>query len=117
MEALTQFDVNEKQIILPVETARERIELWMRAHDLWHDCHFYSGEEWKARGEPFGNNDDFTMTCEGDFVHYSGTEVEERFYEFARSLGYFCEQGYAWSWHFMNLEKFDAATPNQPKPN
>jgi hypothetical protein len=108
MKTLTLFDSDGRQCITPTNEAKQRIEYWLRAHDLWHNCRLYSREEWTARGEDFGDDDDFHLTAEGGLQDLAGTEVETRFYEFVSSLGYHTEQGFSWSWHFMNVVKFDA---------
>lgn len=80
---------------------------WLGKNHLTHDTHLYTPEEWKARGEKYGQGSLFTITTEGSLNHlinYPETAADarllEQFGRFLEKLGVYYEQGYAWSLHF-----------------
>ena len=91
-----------------------RIEKWLKdyksdGHDmeLMYDARVYTQEQWKARGEKYGNDAVVSITTEGPLYMVlnseygeAGWKIEEDFRNFLESLGgYHYELGYAWSVH------------------
>lgn len=108
-------DTCVKQYEATLEEFRDRLKHWLAAYDFELDTTIYSQEEWIARKEVTVSADDFQlhMTSEGplcSLINYGfesdqDTEILDKF---ANHHGWFVEQGYHWSWHFMPLSQFDA---------
>ena len=88
------------------EWKRRAIEQFLQSRGLSHDSHVYSQEEWRARGEKYGNEAPFTITTEGPLYALLNrgdweTAADELadFNRFLESLGYYYELGYAWTVH------------------
>jgi hypothetical protein len=89
-----------------VSSMQQDYEAFLKKHDLDIDTHFYTQDEWQARGEPFGNNAELSLTFEGALYHllnYHGGELADAFYAIAGKYGYYVDLGYAWSAHFYKL--------------
>ena len=81
----------------------EEYKQFLKENELDVDVGFYTKEEWCARGEPFGNTAEISMTFEGalyEVLNYDGGDLAEKFYAIAEKHGYMVEMGYAWSAHF-----------------
>jgi hypothetical protein len=94
-----------------VDDVRREIVKWMESKDLYHDVHVYTQEEWQKRGEKFGNTGILTITAEGPFyqvMNYPESKADVRlideFNAFMDKLGFWTEQGYAWTWHLYPKE-------------
>ena len=84
-------------------TLKQEYEKFLKDNELSIDTCFYTQDEWKARGEPFGNKAELSLTFEGALYHvlnYHGGKLAEKFYALAAKHGYMVELGYAWSAHF-----------------
>jgi hypothetical protein len=85
----------------------EAVRQWLREMELDFGTRVYTREEWRKRGEQWGNNAPVTITAEGEFNHlmndYEEKDVEEAFFRrwdrFLSGLGLWWEFGYAWSIH------------------
>jgi hypothetical protein len=68
--------------------------------DFGEDTHVFTQEEWRKRGEAYGNNAPFVITTEGPFydIYNYGTlpETRDRFDAIAAKHGYYFEPAYAW---------------------
>lgn len=105
-----------------LEEFRNRLQHWLAAYDFELDTTIYSQEEWVARKETAVHADSFQlhMTSEGplcNLINYGfesdqDTEILDKF---AEHHGWFVEQGYHWSWHFMPLSQLDAENDAPPR--
>jgi len=95
-----------------LEWKRRAVEQYLRSHDLSHDSHVYTQEEWRARNERYGNDAVLTIVTEGPLYallnrgdwETAARELEE-FNRFLETLGLWYELGYAWSVHLYPREQ------------
>lgn len=95
----------------PVGPFRRAMSRWIDWHNVRSDVGYYSADDWKRRGEKYGEGAPIHMTIEGPLNHilnYPESEEDDDigsdFYAFADDLGYRPEMGYAWSVHFYPKE-------------
>lgn len=83
------------------------IKSWAIFYDIdLTDTSFYTPEEWKSRGEPWGDNSVLSITFEGELYNVinEGSYKEVNvLIDRLKEIGYFGEQGFAWSMHFYPL--------------
>jgi len=85
--------------------------------DLDHDAFVYTRDEWRARGEPYGNDAVVTVAAEGPMYHlFNGGPPRDElgraawqaqidtFNAWLERYRLFYEQGFAWSFHFYPLD-------------
>lgn len=91
-----------------VEELKREIDLYLETHGLHDDTGVLTQDEWKARGEKYGNEAPITITTEGNLGRLLNGHMEWNQYtqeelaewdRFLDSLGLFWELGYAWSVH------------------
>ena len=92
--------------------AAQEIWKWILANELEYDAKLYSTEEWKKKGERWGNNALFTIVTEGP--HYelvnsymdssSERKLTSQLDKLMKKLGIYYELGFAWSMHFYSVE-------------
>jgi len=94
-----------------LENLRREIGMWLKARDLDHGVRIYTQEEWKRRGEKYGNDAVLTMTAEGTFNHImnypesrADFKIINDFVALLAKLGFWSEQGYSWTWHLYPME-------------
>jgi ubiquitin-protein ligase len=95
-----------------LEWKRRAIEQYLQSRELSHDSHVYTQEEWRARGEKYGNEAPLTITTEGPLYALLNrgdweTAADELadFNRFLESLGLYYELGYAWTVHLYPTER------------
>lgn len=96
-----------------LEEFRERLQHWLKAYGF-DEATIRSREEWDAREETMGIECLLHLTSEGELYNLCNYGWEtgqdtELLDNFAKHHGWFVEQGYSWSWHFMPLSQLDAA--------
>ena len=93
----------------PLASLKREVKAFIKRSGFDYDMGFYNKSQWRARGEPFGNEADWSMTFEGplyealNYGSYGGYRAGgavDFMAETARKYGYFFEMGYAWSGHF-----------------
>lgn len=74
-----------------------------RGHDLDQPgTHIYLPEDWRARGEAYGNTADLVLVHDGGPMapycnwDYEDVASTEEFREFLEAQGYFCESCTSW---------------------
>jgi hypothetical protein len=93
----------------PIDSLRDSVSGWLARHELNRDTAFYTGEQWRARGERYLVDCAVVLVFEGELyrVVNGGNADSIRLYndfeEFVRGLGYFFELGHAWSMGFYPL--------------
>lgn len=113
----TDTAVNRYEATL--EEFRDRLQHWLKAYDF-DDATIRSQEEWTDRKETMAVEFCLHLTSEGALYHLVnyGWETDqdtEILDDFARHHGWFVEQGYSWSWHFMPLSQLDAMNEAPPR--
>ena len=94
------------------EELRQKLYHYLHAKELDFELTFYTQDEWRARGEPWGDEAVLSITTEGELCHLlngltgDGSQVDE-FQEYVESLGYWYEMGYRWSLHFYPDDFFE----------
>jgi ubiquitin-protein ligase len=91
---------------LDPEAVKTNVETYLRVHDLDFDARVHTQEEWRRRGEKYGNDAVVTITTEGplgrllNYGDWPGSEEEiEDWSRFIVSMGLYWDLGYAWSVH------------------
>jgi hypothetical protein len=96
----------------PTTAIKNEIKRYLKRNGMDTDVAYYSKSEWQARGEPFGNEADLSMTFEGplyeaiNYGEWGGFRpdgAEATIHRIAESHGYYSEQGFAWSLHFHKI--------------
>ena len=94
-------------MICTVEEFGRDLMAWLKARELDGDTRFYTNDEWKKRGETYGNSSICTVTTEGDLnriVNFEGDdEIYQQLDRFVESYGLFWELGYGWDMHFEEI--------------
>ncbi len=97
--------------VLDPRAVKVEVEKYLKKNKLSHESHVYTQEEWRERGEEYGNDAVATIATEGplyDLLNngdWPGASSEIRsFEEFLTGLGLWYELGYAWSAHLYPLE-------------
>lgn len=83
------------------EKAKTAIIKWCKENEVsLSDTHFYTREEWKARGEEYLNNSLLPITTEGDlytvFSCEFGHALSDSFDKMLNGLGFMREMAYGW---------------------
>lgn len=88
---------------LSLEEFKERLGWFFKAYDLEGDLKFYSQAEWKARKEEVCDDAILHLISEGPLYSLCNgpTYYNDLLRDFGIYHGWYVEQGYAWSWHFM----------------
>ena len=78
-----------------------KIEKWLRKHDLVGDAFFCAPNVWTARGETYCTKSEAVIVFDGSSMYYmlNGMgygRLNDEFYEFLQSEGYYLELGCAW---------------------
>jgi len=93
----------------PLTALKREVRAFLKRNGFNYDMGFYSKSAWRARGEPFGNEADWSLTFEGPLYEalnygewggYREGGAVDFFANVGRKYGYWWEQGYAWSGHF-----------------
>jgi hypothetical protein len=87
----------------------------MAAVDNLGDAHLCTQEEWRARGEAYGNDAAAVLVIDGSVLFGSanyGEPVEpyRELRQLIESLGYYIEMGFAWTLNFYPAEDDDEAS-------
>ncbi|SMO96020.1 HNH endonuclease [Fodinibius sediminis] len=101
----------------------EKLEItlsdWLHRHDLHHDTHFYTPDEWAERGEEFLTDSDLILVFENglfDLInYYSHDPLYKELDDLIEGFGYYFELGHAWNMGFYSLEILDIELPTIPK--
>jgi len=83
------------------EVAKKAIIKWRRENEVGlTDTHFYTREEWKARGEEYLNYSLLSITTEGDLYSVLSCEfghaLRDSFEKMLDDLGFMKEMAYSW---------------------
>lgn len=114
------FDENpHKRLVARRPPGSRGVWNWLEEHDLADNAKLYTPQEWRARGEQFGNDAEFTITTEGTLYsllngHMQGSaayELQEQFSTFLNEIGLWYDLGHAWSVHFYRTDM-----ANNPHP-
>lgn len=94
-----------------IEDVAREILRWLKEKDLAYGVTLYSQDDWKKRGEKYGNDAVLTLTAEGTFNHImnypeskADFRIVDQFNELLDRLGLWGEQGYSWTWHLYPKE-------------
>ena len=85
---------------------QRKIQAWMDYRQLSGNHHFYTREQWNARGETIGNNASLTLVTEGRLQRAlcgycdDSAEIEEELQKICDRNDWHYEIGYSWSIHF-----------------
>lgn len=86
---------------------------WLVLHRMDHDASVYTPEQWRRRGETFGDAALLTLASEGPFAAAMNgyddpgpedEDVVELFNGFLAGFGLHYEKGFSWSWHFYTQD-------------
>ncbi|MCP1175628.1 HNH endonuclease [Ralstonia chuxiongensis] len=82
---------------------------WLITEGLLGDAKFYTGEEWRTRGEQLHDEALLVLMIDGSALHtilnYGGDTSE--FDDLIESFGFWYELGYSWSVGFYPAEDYD----------
>lgn len=88
---------------------RHAVNEWLITEGLLGDAKFYTGEEWRARGEQFHEEAVLVLVIDGSALHtilnYGGDTSE--FDDLIESFGFWYELGYSWSVGFYPEEGYN----------
>jgi hypothetical protein len=98
------FSMRRQQI----EILKEAFEEWLQIHDLDNDFWFYTGDQWRARGEQVLQKAEAVFAFENQLVNilnWTGPwSIEEELQDLAGGFGYYFEMGHHWNIGFYLLE-------------
>jgi hypothetical protein len=90
------------------EDVKTAVEKWLKERELFRDTRVYTREEWRERGEPYGNGAVATIATEGPLYAIMNYGEAPRTLElligFLEKMGLWYELGYAWSIHLYPHE-------------
>jgi hypothetical protein len=99
----------------PAAQLQQRLDDWLVGRDLVDGVRYYAREAWRARGEPYGNDAELTLTLDGatlyGVVNHTATNAawafreDDALHKYLEELGYYYELGYAWSLHLYRVKK------------
>ena len=89
---------------------RNRVDAFLDENGLRGDARFYTRDEWRDRGEPYGRDALVTLVIDGSpmyevmngYLSVSEGSLFDRFEKMVASLGFHYELGFAWSVHFYH---------------
>lgn len=72
------------------------------------DVTIYSIEEWNIKENNNSNFGQIVLTCEGELNHIlngytNDKKTLNRLKDIAKKHGFYIEQGFSWSWHFVEI--------------
>jgi 5-methylcytosine-specific restriction endonuclease McrA len=98
-----------------INNLKEAFEEWLQIHDLDYDFTFYTGDEWRAKGEGFLEKAEAVLLFENqlvDILNYTGPwNIEEELQDLAGGFGYYFELGHTWNLGFYPLDNIEPFPP------